>query len=82
MQGTSSEWEDQVRTQESGELGLSTDTRELKIGDGTSAFDELPTLLEVDNAETIKAALEGNATAKPPEFLRRLGCYEWLLRTE
>ena len=61
MQGTSSEWEDQVRTQESGEFGLSTDSRELKIGDGTSAFDDLPTLLEVENAAAIKAALEGNA---------------------
>ena len=61
-QGTSTEWQSQVRTQESGEMGLSTDTRELKIGDGTTAFDDLPTLLEVENAANIKAALEGNTS--------------------
>ena len=61
-QGTSTEWQSQVRTQESGEMGLSTDTRELKIGDGTTAFDDIPTLLEVENAANIKAALEGNTS--------------------
>jgi hypothetical protein len=61
-QGTKLEWQNQARTQKTGELGLATDSRELKIGDGLKSFFDLPTLLEVDNAETIKAALEGNAT--------------------
>ena len=60
--GTKLEWQNQARTQKTGELGLATDSRELKIGDGLKSFFDLPTLLEVDNAETIKAALEGNAT--------------------
>jgi hypothetical protein len=60
--GTKSQWNNQVRAQQLGEPGFATDTRELKIGDGTSSFGSLRTLLEVNNAANIRAALEGNTS--------------------
>jgi hypothetical protein len=42
--GSSSEWENQARVMEVGEPGYNSDTKELKIGDGQSSFEELKPL--------------------------------------
>jgi hypothetical protein len=56
--GTASQWENEVRPRAVGEFGYNTDTKEIKIGDGNTAFMELKPLLSGDNAiEQLQAIL-------------------------
>ena len=73
--GTTAQWNNQVRPLAVGEFGYNNDTKELKIGDGTTSFANLKAFLTGDNAISqiqaiINAAngiagLDGNA--KVPE---------------
>jgi hypothetical protein len=42
--GNTAQWAAAVRPLEAGELGYDTDTNELKVGDGATAFPSLPRL--------------------------------------
>ena len=56
-QGTTQQWAEAARVLEPGEFGYDTTLKIVKIGDGTSAFNNLPTFLNGTNAMNFLSAV-------------------------
>ncbi|GHS88610.1 hypothetical protein AGMMS49957_10420 [Synergistales bacterium] len=54
--GSTTEWANQVRPLEAGELGYNTDTKKTAVGDDSSSFETLPKLLDSNDIATNTAA--------------------------